>query len=256
MTDYLDRQQGLEALRRPAGARQSTFAIERHKTTCLVGPERRRQDHAVQRHHRLRAAGRRRDHVRRQAAQRRSRRARSSATASRAPSRTCALFDEMTALDNVIVYLRDDEATGPLDGVVPAVPHQRRAEAQARGGARRCSTDVDLAHKADDIVRNLSFGQQKLLCIARVLATGAELLLLDEPTSGLSQSALTAMVEMVHKLREQRPDAAGRRAQHPDRAAHRRRDRVPASGRAHGAGRTRTILTDPKLAEIYFGGVV
>ena len=50
------------------------------------------------------------------------------------------------------------------------------------------------------LVRNLSYGEQKLLTVARVLATGAELLLLDEPASGLSAGALDAVMALLRRL--------------------------------------------------------
>ena len=49
-------------------------------------------------------------------------------------------------------------------------------------------------------VRNLSYGEQKLLTVARVLATGAELLLLDEPASGLSAGALDNIMALLRRL--------------------------------------------------------
>lgn len=165
------------------------------------------------------------------------------------------LFDEMTALDNVMVYLSGDEAVGPVAAL--ARPLYTNAELKRkRERALKLLEDVDLAHKANDVPRNLSFGQQKLLCIARVLATGADLLLLDEPTSGLSQSALTGMVEMVHKLRDQ-----GRTllvVEHNTKIVQRIADEILFlhQGRLVAQGSPAAILSDPKLAEIYFGGVL
>ena len=165
------------------------------------------------------------------------------------------LFEEMTALDNVIVYLSGDDAVGPIAALGrpfftnAALKHKKER-------ALQLLEDVGLAHKADDVPRNLSFGQQKLLCIARVLATGADLLLLDEPTSGLSQSALSGMVDMVHKLRDQ-----GRTllvVEHNTRIVQRIADEILFlhQGRLITQGSPDKIVTDPKLAEIYFGGVL
>ena len=56
---------------------------------------------------------------------------------------------------------------------------------------------VGLADRANERVRNLSYGEQKLLTVARVLATGAELLLLDEPASGLSAGALDNIMALL-----------------------------------------------------------
>jgi ABC-type branched-subunit amino acid transport system ATPase component len=134
--------------------------------------------------------------------------------------------------------------------------HTNAALKRKREAALGFLAEVNLAHKADDLVRNLSFGQQKLLCIACALATGAELLLLDEPTSGLSQSALSAMVETVQKLREQ-----GRTllvVEHNTRIVRRIADEIVFlhEGRTMAQGEPEKIMSDPKLSEIYFGGVV
>jgi len=165
------------------------------------------------------------------------------------------LFEEMTALDNVIVYLSGDDAIGPVSALARPL-HTQTELKRKKERAMRLLEDVGLAHKANDVPRNLSFGQQKLLCIARVLATGADLLLLDEPTSGLSQSALSGMVDMVNKLREQ-----GRTllvVEHNTRIVQRIADEILFlhQGRLVAQGAPDQIMKDPKLAEIYFGGVL
>jgi ABC-type branched-subunit amino acid transport system ATPase component len=165
------------------------------------------------------------------------------------------LFTEMTAVDNVIVYLHGDVATGPLTALFRPF-HTFRELSRKKDEVMTILESVGLAHKAHEHVQNLSFGQQKLLCIARALATGADLLLLDEPTSGLSQSALAGMVDMVHKLREQ-----GRTllvVEHNTRVVQRIADEVVFlhQGRLITQGAPEQIVTDPKLAEIYFGGAV
>ncbi len=165
------------------------------------------------------------------------------------------VFEEMTALDNVMVYLSGDEAVGPLAAL--ARPLYTNAELKRKKErALKLLEDVDLAHKANDVPRNLSFGQQKLLCIARVLATGADLLLLDEPTSGLSQSALTNMVDMVHKLKDKGHTLLV--VEHNTRMVQRIADEILFlhQGRLVAQGSPAAILSDPKLAEIYFGGAL
>jgi ABC-type branched-subunit amino acid transport system ATPase component len=165
------------------------------------------------------------------------------------------LFTEMTAMDNVIVYLRGEDSNGPIAAM--ARPFKTAADLKRKKEEVLAILEqVGLAHKADDIVQNLSFGQQKLLCIARALATGADLLLLDEPTSGLSQSALSGMVEIVNKLRDQ-----GRTllvVEHNTRIVQRIADEILFlhQGRLITQGPPDVIVKDPKLAEIYFGGTL
>jgi branched-chain amino acid transport system ATP-binding protein len=165
------------------------------------------------------------------------------------------VFDEMTALDNVIVYLADEEGTGPIDALFRPF-HTNKCLKRKRDAAHALLEEVNLGHKANDLVRNLSFGQQKLLCIARALATGAALLLLDEPTSGLSQSALSAMVDMVQALRERGHTLLV--VEHNTRIVRRIADEIVFlhQGRTIAQGDPDRIMNDPKLAEIYFGGVV
>ena len=67
----------------------------------------------------------------------------------------------------------------------------------------RILDEVGLAARAGDFVRNLSYGEQKLLTVARGLATGAELLLLDEPASGLSASALDQIMVLLRRLQSE-----------------------------------------------------
>jgi ABC-type branched-subunit amino acid transport system ATPase component len=254
MKDYLTVERvskhfgGLQALQ------QSSFAIERHKTTCLVGPNGagkttlfnvitgfEQPDEGE-----IRLDGKRLNGL----DPRQVIRAGIART-----FQNLRVFEEMTAIDNVMVYLRDDEATGPLDALFRPF-HTNAALRRKREAAVGHLAEVNLAHKANELARNLSFGQQKLLCIARALATGAELLLLDEPTSGLSQSALGAMVDTVQKLRAQ-----GRTllvVEHNTRIVRRIADEIVFlhEGRTVAQGEPEAIMSDPKLAEIYFGGVV
>ncbi len=61
---------------------------------------------------------------------------------------------------------------------------------------------VGLKDKADELAENLSYGQQKLLSIARLLASESELLLLDEPTAGVDPQMITKLLELIKKLPE------------------------------------------------------
>ena len=60
---------------------------------------------------------------------------------------------------------------------------------------------VGMKDKAYDLVTNLSYGEQKLVAIARLLATECEVLLLDEPTSGIDPSAVDEMIDVIIRLR-------------------------------------------------------
>ncbi len=115
---------------------------------------------------------------------------------------------------------------------------------------------MGLEGSAGAFVRNLSYGEQKLLSIARILATGAELLLLDEPTSGLSGAALDQVMALMRRLQ-----ADGKTllvVEHNTRVVQQIADEVLFLHQGHlmAQGPPDAIISDPALAEIYFGGVI
>ena len=165
------------------------------------------------------------------------------------------LFDDMTAADNVVVCLGDETANGPLTAMLRPF-HTNAVLRRKTEAAVAILEGVGLGHKAFASTASLSYGQKKLLCIARVLATGAELLLLDEPTSGLSAGALETMVEMVHKLQ-----ASGKTllvVEHNTRIVQKIADDVLFlhQGRLIATGTPAEIIENDELGRIYFGGTV
>jgi branched-chain amino acid transport system ATP-binding protein len=165
------------------------------------------------------------------------------------------LFTDLTALDNVVSALPDQFGEEPI-GATFRPFRTSRAQKALRDKAAAILSDVGLSARAGDFVRNLSYGEQKLLSIGRVLATGAELLLLDEPTSGLSGDALESVMALLRRLREQ-----GRSqlvVEHNTRVVQQIADEVLFlhQGHVRAQGHPQTIIADPALAEIYFGGAL
>jgi len=165
------------------------------------------------------------------------------------------LFNDLTALDNVVSALPDQFGEEPI-GATFRPFRTSRAQKALRDRAAAILSDVGLSARSDDFVRNLSYGEQKLLSIGRVLATGAELLLLDEPTSGLSGDALESVMALLRRLREQ-----GRSqlvVEHNTRVVQQIADEVLFLHQGHvmAQGHPQTIIEDPALAEIYFGGAL
>jgi branched-chain amino acid transport system ATP-binding protein len=163
------------------------------------------------------------------------------------------LFDEMSVLDNVVVCLADESGNDPLTAIFRPF-HSAALLRRKRAHALAILEQVGLEHKAEDHVTQISFGQQKLLCIARVLATDAELLLLDEPTSGLSATALDNMVKVIAKL-----SSSGKTllvVEHNTRIVRDIADRIVFmhQGRVMAEGPPLEILDRPDLIDIYFGG--
>ena len=165
------------------------------------------------------------------------------------------LFTDLTALDNVVSALPDQFGEEPI-GATFRPFRTSRAQKALRDRSAAILSDVGLSARSDDFVRNLSYGEQKLLSIGRVLATGAELLLLDEPTSGLSGDALESVMALLRRLREQ-----GRSqlvVEHNTRVVQQIADEVLFLHQGHvmAQGHPQTIIADPALAEIYFGGAL
>ncbi len=165
------------------------------------------------------------------------------------------LFVDLSTLDNVLAGLPDQVGEGPIAAILRPW-HTARALSGRRREALALLERVGLAGRAGDLVRNLSYGEQKLLCIARLLATGAELLLLDEPTSGLSGAALERVMALLRRLQDDGKTLLV--VEHNTRVVQQIADEVLFLHQGHlmAQGTPQQITSDPALAEIYFGGVI
>jgi len=112
------------------------------------------------------------------------------------------LFREMTALENVMVG-RQSRMKAGLMAAVLRTPKQRREEKETREKAEQLLEFVGLSARKQDIARSLSYGEQRLLEIARALASDPILLLLDEPAAGMNQSEKMALAELVRRIRDE-----------------------------------------------------
>src|SRR5204862_2552905 len=95
------------------------------------------------------------------------------------------LFQNMTSLENVLVGMHARLKGGILSSIVKT-PRIRREERGARERGGELLRYCGLRNKDDEISRNLSYGDQRRLEVARALATEPKLLLLDEPTAGMN----------------------------------------------------------------------
>ncbi|WP_438392687.1 branched-chain amino acid ABC transporter ATP-binding protein/permease [Caballeronia sp. DA-9] len=110
------------------------------------------------------------------------------------------LFGEMTALENVLVGLHHTFRANLAD-VGLMTPRYRREEHAARERAFSMLRFVGLAAVASEEARNLPYGKQRLLEIARALALDPQLLLLDEPAAGLTAPDIKELVAIIRKVR-------------------------------------------------------
>jgi ABC-type branched-subunit amino acid transport system ATPase component/ABC-type branched-subunit amino acid transport system permease subunit len=111
------------------------------------------------------------------------------------------LFGELTLLENVLVGLHHTYRSGPF-GVAARLPRSRREEAAARIRAAGLLRFVGLQDLANEEARNLPYGKQRLLEIARALALDPNLLLLDEPAAGLTAPDIRVLVDIINKIRD------------------------------------------------------
>ena len=110
------------------------------------------------------------------------------------------LFGEMTALQNVLVGLHHTFASNLLD-VALHTPRYTRDRDQSAARAHALLEIVGLSDLAGEEARNLPYGKQRLLEIARALALNPQLLLLDEPAAGLTAPDIKELVTIIQKIR-------------------------------------------------------
>ncbi|MEU1165517.1 ATP-binding cassette domain-containing protein [Streptomyces sp. NPDC005921] len=114
------------------------------------------------------------------------------------------LFAGMTVLENVLV----GRHTRTREGLLSAIgrgPRHRRTERESRAVARELLDFVGLGRQAAVAARNLSYGGQRRLEIARALACEPGLLLLDEPTAGMNPQETRETEELVRAIRDAHP---------------------------------------------------
>ena len=113
------------------------------------------------------------------------------------------LFEHMTAIENVLVGMHSRLKGGIVRSIL-GTPGVRREERGAHERARELLRFSGLRGRDDHLSRNLAYGDQRRLEVARALATEPKLLLLDEPTAGMNPQETAAFTDFVHKLRAER----------------------------------------------------
>jgi branched-chain amino acid transport system ATP-binding protein len=109
------------------------------------------------------------------------------------------LFANMTTIENVLVGMHARVRTG-LWAALARTPRYREAEAGLWRHGLELLERVGLRAKANEVARNLPYGDQRRLELARALASGPALLLLDEPTAGMTQGEATSLMALLRRL--------------------------------------------------------
>ena len=111
-----------------------------------------------------------------------------------------ALMDDATVVDNVLIGLHAHRPGGLVDELL-LVPRGQRREREARDAARQALETLRIAELADMPVQRLSYGQRKMVELARAWVGRPRQLLLDEPTAGLNGNELDRLRETLAAMR-------------------------------------------------------
>lgn len=112
------------------------------------------------------------------------------------------LFANMTAVENVLIGMHTRMRSNPV-GALLKLPSVNQEERRARGLAFQWLDYVGLKGKGNETAKNLSYGDQRRLEIARALASWPHLLLLDEPTAGMNPTEKVQMTEFINRIRNE-----------------------------------------------------
>jgi branched-chain amino acid transport system ATP-binding protein len=113
------------------------------------------------------------------------------------------LFGTMTAAENVMVAMHP-HLKGGLWQTIFGTPRQRREEHEAEDTAHELIEFCGVRGDPDDFAKNLSYGDQRRLEVARALALRPKLLLLDEPTAGMNPQESDDFIAFVRKVRDEK----------------------------------------------------
>ncbi|MEC3974167.1 ABC transporter ATP-binding protein [Amycolatopsis sp. H20-H5] len=111
------------------------------------------------------------------------------------------LFHNMSALENVMVGADAHHKTGAI-GAVLGLPWHRKEEKRGREAARALLDFVGISKVEHEAAKNLSYGDQRRLEIARALATDPKLLMLDEPAAGMNPAEKNDLQVLIRKIRD------------------------------------------------------
>ena len=162
------------------------------------------------------------------------------------------LFANMTALENVMVGRYCRTSAMALTSIIRG-PKYRHEEEATRARAQELLNFVGLGKTSEHLARNLPYGDQRRLEIARALATDPKLILLDEPTAGMNPKETEEAKELIFRIRDM--GLAVVVIEHDMRFIFTLCDRVLCLVRGETLieGTPQVVQSDPRVIEAYIG---